>query len=186
MISFQLEKWRGSKLINLEQLIDCRLCGATCQPLKPSGDLETCKIIVVSDAPNKQDLRFGELFENQGAYFCKKVLFKYFKKEDLYFTCIQKCINGNSEICSRKWLDFETKGKYIILMGKTAYSEFFDSKDFSENVGSYSKEFGIWYSPSLFETRGKDFVEKFNKFCEGVANEIDGQKQENCGQRQEN
>ena len=161
-------------MINLETLQDCKKCGPTCESLPPSGDWNTAKLVVIYEQATKQDHNYGELFQNRGCYAAKKELFKYFKESELYFTSLTKCYNGNIEICQRTWLDQETEDKFLLIMGAKVYGAIYEkASDFSKNVGKIDENCAVWYSPSLFETRGSSFYDEFNDFCKGIKNVLE-------------
>lgn len=161
-------------MINLDVLKDCKKCGPTCESLPPSGDWSTAKIVVIYEQATKQDHRYGELFQNRGCYAARKELLKYFREQDLYFTSLAKCHNGNSDICQRAWLDQETSGKFLLIMGAKVYGAIYEkASNFPKNVGKIDQDAAVWYSPMLFESRGAAFYDEFNDFCKGIKNVLE-------------
>lgn len=159
-------------MINLD-IVNCKLCGDSCEPIIPSGDLSTAKIVVVYEQPSKADYDYGQLFESRGCYFAKKQLEQHFNPKDVYYTAVKKCLNGDLKVCSKQWLDKEVHFRYTIVMGKSAYLNMSNkkAKDFiPKKVDKYEAH---WYSPQLFEQRGQSFLDDFDIFCKEIKHAIE-------------
>lgn len=138
--------------------------------LPSSGNPES-NIAFVYMKPNKQDFHFGGIFENRGCFFARKEIEKYF---DPYYTSFIKC---EDKFCQCKNLfEEEVAGKYIVAMGKDMYKVMGYPKAKPKEI---HKNIAFWYSPDLFLTKGKQFIEDFNNFCKEIKNAIE----KDCGKK---
>lgn len=119
-------------MIKLRVASDCANCPNHREPIKGKGNIKTAEVMVIGDAPERQDVQNKEAFSSgYGKFFLHLVSQAGLNGKSIYFTNAVACasernsIEEAAEACSSGLLKeietfFKANGKVIIISGRVA------------------------------------------------------------------